>query len=245
MGIASLVLGILALLGSWIPIFGFFWIPGAIVGIVLGAVAVSKSKKDEGDSSRGLSMAGLVVSIVALVSIIGFTVFWASTADDIPEFDLEEAAGELQAQPVGAVIQSGLLNFQTQSYDCQPAESLTTATNTCVLEFNVDSASDSDEAVVNSTDQHLVYASLNPVYAILDPDSSGVAGLSLQSKYSLETIVAESGSCVDQVVEPLASQSCQATFTVPGNYVPQFARYVQAGEAVPSDLILLPTGTPS
>ena len=239
MGIASLVLGILALLGSWIPIFGLFWIPGAIVGIVLGAVAVSKSKKDEDSPNRGMSMAGLIISIVALISIIGFTVFWAGTAGDALEFDLEEAVGEFQAQPVGTVVQSGFLNFQTRSYDCRPADSPTTAMNTCVLEFNVVSDSDSDDAVVNSTDQHLVYVSLNPDWPAFDS--------SLRSKYSSEIIVAETGSCVDQVVEPLASQACQATFTVPGNYVPQFARYAQGGEAVLnlSDLVLLRAPPPA
>ena len=45
MRIVGLVLGIIALLFSWIPIMGGLFLPLAIIGIVLGAVSVAKKKR--------------------------------------------------------------------------------------------------------------------------------------------------------------------------------------------------------
>ena len=60
MGIASLVLGIIALILSFFGVFGWLSAILGIVGIILGAVG----RKDA--SKRGVATAGLVLSIIAV-----------------------------------------------------------------------------------------------------------------------------------------------------------------------------------
>lgn len=68
MGIAALILGILALLVAFIPVFGFIAFFPAIAGLVLGIVdVVNKSKKNE---SKGTSIAGIILNSIAIVVMI-------------------------------------------------------------------------------------------------------------------------------------------------------------------------------
>jgi hypothetical protein len=70
MGIAGLVLGILAAIGGWIPGLSYVSWLLAIIGIVLSAIGMSKAKK--ANQPTGVSVAGLVLSIIGLViSLIG------------------------------------------------------------------------------------------------------------------------------------------------------------------------------
>lgn len=68
MGIASLVIGIIAIVASFIPCAGFFTFIPAIVGIVLGAIGRVKLK--EKNEPTGTATAGLVLNIVAVVWIV-------------------------------------------------------------------------------------------------------------------------------------------------------------------------------
>ena len=62
LGIAGFILGIVALIVSFIPCFGMYAIfPGAI-GIILSAIALSQANK--GNGAKGLIIAGLIVSII-------------------------------------------------------------------------------------------------------------------------------------------------------------------------------------
>ena len=60
MAVASLVLGILALVGGWIPVVNWFCLVFAIVGLVLGVLGRKDPEK------RGMATAGMVMSIIAL-----------------------------------------------------------------------------------------------------------------------------------------------------------------------------------
>lgn len=61
MAIASLVLGIVSILIVWIPIVGLLGTVMAIVGLVLGLMALRKAE------SRGLAIGGVVCAGVSLV----------------------------------------------------------------------------------------------------------------------------------------------------------------------------------
>ena len=62
MGVAGLILGILGAICAFIPVVNFFGWFFALIGIVLSAIGMSKAKK--ADQPSGVSVAGLVLSIV-------------------------------------------------------------------------------------------------------------------------------------------------------------------------------------
>jgi len=65
MAVAGLVLGILAIVISLIPCVGVFAIIPAILGIIFSAVALGQAKK--AGQGKGMAMAGLILSIVAII----------------------------------------------------------------------------------------------------------------------------------------------------------------------------------
>jgi hypothetical protein len=61
--VASLVLGIVALLFCWIPFAG---LAAAIVAVVLGAIGINEANKDPARvAGKGMAIAGLVLGIIA------------------------------------------------------------------------------------------------------------------------------------------------------------------------------------
>jgi hypothetical protein len=88
MAIASLVLGIVALIAGLVPCVGLYVaLPLGLIGLILGFVARKAAAKEEGGTT-GMATAGLVISLVAL--IISFA--W---------FNMQKAAVE----EVGAAIE--------------------------------------------------------------------------------------------------------------------------------------------
>ncbi len=69
MGVASLVLGIISLVTGWIPFICFIAFILAIVGLILGIVDTIKKGKIPG-AKKGISLAGLIISAVAIPIII-------------------------------------------------------------------------------------------------------------------------------------------------------------------------------
>ena len=97
MGVASLVMGILALVVCWIPCFSDWAILFAILGIIFGAVGIVKAKKTS--KGKGLSIAGLVCSIVATTVVVlwVFVIAAAKEAANIDDKELNEAMKALQS----------------------------------------------------------------------------------------------------------------------------------------------------
>ena len=65
-GIAGMVLGIVSLVVSFIPCFGMYGFFPGLVALILSGIGMSKAK------SKGMSIAGLVVSILA----VGIASYW-------------------------------------------------------------------------------------------------------------------------------------------------------------------------
>ncbi|MFV0458131.1 MAG: DUF4190 domain-containing protein [Actinomycetales bacterium] len=80
MAIASLVLGILALLGSWIPLLNFGSILFAIVGAILGIVALARHL-----GGRGMAIAGVILSVISLIVAVLFVFLWGSAFNSVSE----------------------------------------------------------------------------------------------------------------------------------------------------------------
>lgn len=93
MGVASLVLGIISLLTSWIPFVCFFAFILAVIGLILGIVdSVKKSKAN--DRKKGISIAGLVISAIAIpiiiiMSFVSIGVFIAIIEDEYSNYNYD------------------------------------------------------------------------------------------------------------------------------------------------------------
>ncbi|MBV8528887.1 MAG: DUF4190 domain-containing protein [Candidatus Dormibacteraeota bacterium] len=72
--VAAGVVGIISLLGGFVPFVDFLSIPGAIVAIILGIIGLQRANR-MGGTSRGMAITGIVTGSVALVLVTVFIVF--------------------------------------------------------------------------------------------------------------------------------------------------------------------------
>lgn len=78
--IIGLIVGIVALLGSWVPIFNNFAFILALVGLVfsiVGLVGVLRGKK----SGKGLSIAAVIVCVLSCVVVLGTQSMFSAALD--------------------------------------------------------------------------------------------------------------------------------------------------------------------
>ena len=107
MGIASFVIGLICLILS--PFLSIFLILPSILALILGIVdTVIKSKKKQ---PKGLSIAGIVLSTIALaicILIVVFAVYVYNNASDAITNSLsnleDEIKSELQAQEINCNV---------------------------------------------------------------------------------------------------------------------------------------------
>ena len=69
LGIAALVLGIIAIVGSWIPILNNISFLIAIIGLILGIVGIFSIRKGK-VGGKGLTIAAVVINVIAIVIVI-------------------------------------------------------------------------------------------------------------------------------------------------------------------------------
>ncbi|MDO8149130.1 MULTISPECIES: DUF4190 domain-containing protein [unclassified Isoptericola] len=97
LAIAALVLGILAVLGSWIPVLNIGAIVLAIIGIVLGIMALVQAKRGTA-AGRGMALFGTVLSVVAIILAIVVNVFLVSTLEEQAPAIQQELERQLEEQ---------------------------------------------------------------------------------------------------------------------------------------------------
>ncbi|MFM7022309.1 MAG: DUF4190 domain-containing protein [Flavobacteriales bacterium] len=90
LGITALVVGIVGLIVSFIPCVGAWGIVPGILGVVFGAVSLAQASK--GNGAKGLGVAGLVLSILA-VAVALYQIFVV-----IPAAKAETEKGLLEMQ---------------------------------------------------------------------------------------------------------------------------------------------------
>ena len=109
LGIAALILGIVGLLGAWIPFVGCFAIPVGGIGLIVGAIgaAIAFSKRD----NIGMPVAGMIVSILAVGISVSMTIIAAAGMGSATEWLIEGAdtggISATDAASASAVWQSG------------------------------------------------------------------------------------------------------------------------------------------
>ncbi|MGY1729974.1 DUF4190 domain-containing protein [Geodermatophilus sp. SYSU D01045] len=91
LAVASMVLGIIALLLSWVPIVNNVAAVIAVVGLALGIPALLRARRGT-HRGKGLSIAGLVTSVVAIAVVFATQAFYASVIDEVAD-SLDEDLG--------------------------------------------------------------------------------------------------------------------------------------------------------
>lgn len=81
LGIASLVLGIIAIVGSWIPILNNISFLLAIIGLILGIVGIVSIRKGK-VGGKGLTIATIIINVVAIVIVICTQWVFGKALDD-------------------------------------------------------------------------------------------------------------------------------------------------------------------
>ncbi|HEX6360933.1 DUF4190 domain-containing protein [Actinophytocola sp.] len=89
LGLTGFILGLIGLLLSFIPLIGVVAWPLVILGIIFSAIGIAKASKGRA-TNKGLSIAGLVVSVIGLVICI----VWATVINKAVDEVNEEAARE-------------------------------------------------------------------------------------------------------------------------------------------------------
>ncbi|MBN1091893.1 DUF4190 and DUF4352 domain-containing protein [Blastococcus sp. TML/M2B] len=84
LAIASMVLGIIALIFSWIPIINNLAAVLALVGLGLGIPALLRARKGT-HHGFGFAVAGLVTSVLAFAIVLATQAFYSEVLDDVAE----------------------------------------------------------------------------------------------------------------------------------------------------------------
>jgi hypothetical protein len=103
LAIASMVLGIVALLLSWIPIINNVAAVVAVVGLGLGIPGLILARRGT-HRGQGLAITGLVTSVLAIVVVILTQILFVQAIDEARQ-GLDEAIEKSQADPTEPVVE--------------------------------------------------------------------------------------------------------------------------------------------
>ena len=121
-GVTALVLGIVGIVGSWIPIINnisaFIAFLGAIFGII-GIIIIAKSKGAKG--GKGLAIAGTVVSIVAIVVVLATQSMYGKALDSASK-SVDKATGNATEEILNKDV---TVDFGTYTVDTETTGSYT------------------------------------------------------------------------------------------------------------------------
>lgn len=114
LAVAGLVLGIVALATSFLPIINNISFFIALVGIVLSIIGIVGIRKGK-NSGMGMGVAGLVLSIVACVAVLGSQAFYTASIDsavDEANQQLNKMTGDATEEILGTEVDVALGEFQ-------------------------------------------------------------------------------------------------------------------------------------
>lgn len=127
MGVASLILGIVSIIIGFIPFCGVIAFLPSITGFVLGLIdVILKSKRGE---KKGISIAGLILSILAIiilfvyVFIIASGMFIYNSASNAVSSSLENIT--IEQNILSSISSSDTINNTESTPRCSVGESLT------------------------------------------------------------------------------------------------------------------------
>jgi hypothetical protein len=119
MGIASLVLGIIAILVAWVPCIGWFALLPALIGLILGIVEIVQKNgaKAKGDNTASpvLGFVGTGLNALSIVMVIVVTVLLGRGLEETAK-----EAGYSSASEMFKDIKKGIDTLQTAQTALEP-----------------------------------------------------------------------------------------------------------------------------
>ena len=152
MALAGLILGIVALFLFWIPIISWLALILALIGLGLGIAALVTAVRQR-TSAKGLSIAAVVVSGVALVAAILVTAFWGALFNAVED----EVSSNLSSTRTPSATASPSASASGSSSATASAELLPLGTAAEVGEYSVSVSS----VQLNATDAILGFNEFN------------------------------------------------------------------------------------
>jgi len=135
LGIAAMILGIVAALMSFLPLINILGIPLAIVGLILGIVAIVMARGKQGPI--GFGIAGVVLSAIALIITIAMYGAAAAYVADNPDVIDDAVDAAVSSALAEADSQSASSTSETSAASAaaaEPAPAFDEATNTFTAE---------------------------------------------------------------------------------------------------------------
>jgi ABC-type multidrug transport system fused ATPase/permease subunit len=80
LGIAAFVVGIVAVIGAWIPLLNIFSFILGLVALILGIIALVKGKKR--NAPKGLALAGVIIAGVAIIVFFAMSIGLVNAVND-------------------------------------------------------------------------------------------------------------------------------------------------------------------
>jgi len=119
MGIASLVLGIIAILVAWVPCIGWFALLPALIGLILGIVEIVQKNgaKAKGDNTASpvLGFVGTGLNALSIVMVIAITVLLGRGLEEVAK-----EAGYSSAREMFKDIKKGIDTLQNAQTALEP-----------------------------------------------------------------------------------------------------------------------------
>lgn len=165
MAIAALVLGIIAIISSWVPIVNNFSFLLGLIGLVFAIIAmvgVFRGKK----GGKGIAIASLVINILSLVIVLATQSAYSQAIDDAT-VTTDKVTVERSTDDNGQAVDSGESRYTISDESLSGDEYSTTVNGT----------------LKNNTDSTISY--LEVKYALYDKDGNQL-GTALDVTNSLE-----------------------------------------------------------
>ena len=101
MGIAALILGIVGLLGSFIPCLGMYAIPLTALAVIFGAFGMRGSKDPRASAGRGMALAGIICGGIGTLIAVYWIYIYFSIAPGLKQSLHDGIEREIQREESG------------------------------------------------------------------------------------------------------------------------------------------------
>jgi len=124
LGVAALVLGLIAFVLAWIPIANYFGMFLALVGVVLGVVGLLIKNRSKGLSIAGTTVSGLALVLAILMAVVYATAFAAAVKSVQDEGSRIQSSSTPSAGSSASTAASHTVEYQVTS-DASTANNIT------------------------------------------------------------------------------------------------------------------------